>query len=112
MIKSTWRNLLPADEIGRQQAIKERLRTGCHAELRFGETLLGGFLYSGIWDTMHVFYPEPDNAIDLVSTLDGNARRYLRRDLRGRLFVQLPYTILADSIISISYPPTEGGGQD
>ena len=102
--KSTWQSRLPEDEIGRQQAIREQLHPGCLVELRFGASELGRFVYSGIWDTMHVFYPVA-TATDLETILSGERRRYLRRDLRGKLFVQLPYTILADTVACITHNP-------
>ena len=92
--KSTWQEPLPDDEIGRQQEMKQRLTPGMHVHLRD----LGEFIYSGLWDTMHAFYPA-DTATDLPSLVSEPRRRYLRRDLRGRWFIQLPYTLLADEII-------------
>lgn len=91
--RSTWQHRLPEDEIGRQQEIKERLSPGVHVQLR----CLGEFVYSGLWDTMHAFYPAAGQ--DLPSLIAPERRRYLKRDLRGRWFIQLPYTLLADEIL-------------
>lgn len=102
--KSSWQNALPEDEIGRQQAMKERLAPGTHVILRFDGVELGEFIYSGVWDTMHSFYPAPENALipeTIAQLLPDNRKRYARRDLRGREYLQLPYTLLADAIVVI-----------
>ncbi|MDE6273047.1 MAG: hypothetical protein K2M31_08595 [Muribaculaceae bacterium] len=99
--QSTWQFNLPEDEIGRQQAMKERLEPGLKVSLVFDDVELGEFVYSGLWDTMHAFYPLPDNPIVSASIRDAlpeARKRYARRDLRGREFIQLPYTLLADII--------------
>lgn len=90
---SSWQTPLPDDEIGRQQSVKQRLAAGMEVELRG----LGRFTYSGIWDTMHTFYPAAGQ--NLPAILPEERRRYLRRDLRGRHFIQLPYTLLADEVV-------------
>lgn len=101
--KSTWQTPLPEDEIARQQAVKQRLLTGVKVGLQFEQTPLGEFIYSGIWDTMHTFYPAESNPLSkghdsLRNSLSESKRRYCRRDLKGREFLQLPYTLLADVI--------------
>lgn len=102
--ESTWQSLLPEDEIARQQAVKEQLKPGLTVNLCLAETPLGEFIYSGIWDTMHTFYPtDAISNPDLHTVMTGPKARYLRRDLRGRVYVQLPYTILADTITSITH---------
>lgn len=100
--KSTWRNPLPEDEIGRQQDVKERLAPGVHVQLNFDGIDLGEFIYSGLWDTMHSFYPvSPLPEGGLVSILPTERHRYVRRDLRGREYLSLPYTLLADIVTRI-----------
>ncbi|MBD5294805.1 MAG: hypothetical protein HDS25_00590 [Bacteroides sp.] len=101
--KATWQSLLPEDEIGRQQAMKERLQPGLRVRLNFDATELGEFVYTGLWDTMHTFYPAPENKFSspLAEILPEGRRRYARRDFRGREFLQLPYTLLADVITAI-----------
>ncbi len=119
--QSTWQSSLPADEIARQQAVKEQLQPGCTVTLQFGSIPLGEFTYTGLWDTMHTFYPLPrknqeqsaageatgENSApaipDLHQLVPADRHRYLRRDLRGRWFIQLPYTILADTVTSITH---------
>lgn len=99
--QSTWQTRLPEDEIGRQQAMKERLSAGLKVSLVFDNVELGEFVYSGIWDTMHAFYPLPENPLASASIHDAlpeSRKRYARRDLRGREFIQLPYTLLADIV--------------
>ncbi|MDE6559315.1 MAG: hypothetical protein K2K29_05470, partial [Muribaculaceae bacterium] len=77
--------------------------------------------YTGLWDTMHTFCPRPrhkeeqsaageatgENSApaipDLHQLVPADRHRYLRRDLRGRWFIQLPYTILADTVTSITH---------
>lgn len=90
--KSSWETPLPEDEIGRQQKMKESLKSGMMVEILD----YGKFRYSGIWDTMHVFYPEEDQI--LRETLPDSEQRYIRRDLRGNEYLELPYTRLADYI--------------
>lgn len=91
--ESTWRNPLPEDEIGRQQAMKENLKSGMEVSL----SGYGRFRYSGIWDTMHVFYPiENQKLREIVSESE---QRYVRRDLRGNFYIELPYTRLADYVV-------------
>ena len=104
--KSTWQSRLPEDEIARQQAIREQLQPGCTVILQLDGTPLGEFIYTGVWDTMHTFYPSAE-AVEsaLPALMSDGRRRYLRRDLRGRSFVQLPYTILADTVTSITHTP-------
>lgn len=97
--KSTWENPLPEDEIGRQQAMKERLVPGIKAHLVFDGVDLGMFTYAGLWDTMHNFYPDnPSESRSLRQLLPDTRQRYAHRDLRGREFIRLPYTLLADVI--------------
>lgn len=96
VFRSSWQNPLPVDEIGRQQDMKSRLTPGLCVELRG----LGLFIYSGVWDTMHVFYPAEQQ--DLPKLISNDRRRYLKHDIRGRWFIQLPYTQLADHILLIS----------
>lgn len=100
--------------------MKERLHPGLRVRLIFDGLDLGEFVYSGLWDTMHAFYPHPENPLaenplsaaplhdalpenplasaSFRDVLPESRRRYARRDLRGREFIQLPYTILADVI--------------
>lgn len=92
--KARWDQPLPEDEILRQQQMKERLKPGMEVELRG----LGRFIYNGTWDTMHTFFPSEGQ--DLPSLLGDNRRHMLKRDLSGRHFIQLPYTILADEVIT------------
>lgn len=104
--RSSWQSRLPEDEIGRQQAMKERLSPGVRVRLNFDGADLGEFLYSGLWDTMHTFRPAPGNPIvasvpNLADILPESRRRYARRDFRGDEFLQLPYTLLADIITEI-----------
>lgn len=90
--RARWDQPLPEDEILRQQKMKERLKPGLEVELHG----LGRFIYNGTWDTMHTFYPAEGQ--DLPS-LDGKERPFiLKRDLAGRHFLQLPYTLLADEV--------------
>lgn len=91
--RSTWKEPLPDNEIHRQQLVKELLTPGLEVELRG----LGRFIYSGIWDTMHAFYPVEGQ--DLPAIVAPERRRYVKRDLRGLNFIQLPYTLLADEVI-------------
>lgn len=108
--RSTWQNLLPEDEIGRQQAMKELLKPGMRVNINFDGTNLGEFLYSGLWDTMHTFYPAPGNPSGngaLRDALPETRSRYARRDLRGREFLQIPYTLLADVIKEIIRIPRQ-----
>lgn len=88
-----WDQPLPEDEIYRQQQMKERLKPGLEVELKG----LGHFIYNGTWDTMHTFYPAESQ--NLEELLPQNRRHMLRRDLCGRPFIQLPYTILADEVV-------------
>lgn len=97
--QSSWREPLPEDEIGRQQEAKESLKSGCIVNLCMKGIDLGTFRYSGLWDTMHAFYPA--GARSLKEILPQDCQRYLRRDLRGREFLHIPYTILADVIKSV-----------
>ena len=91
--KSTWAEPLPADEIARQQGVRSRLNAGMEVNLRG----LGRFIYSGLWDTMHAFYPAATDSLpDAAAT--GALSRYVKRDLRGRRYLQLPYTVLADYV--------------
>lgn len=90
--KSTWAEPLPADEIARQQAVKSRLNAGLEVTLHG----LGPFRYSGLWDTMHVFYPSGGQRLDRICP--GALSRYVKRGLRGILYLQLPYTVLADYV--------------
>lgn len=93
---STWQSPLPDDEIARQQDMKERLSPGCEVTVSFDNVVLGRFRYAGIWDTMHSFYPLSNRS--LADSLPDRGRRYLRRDLRGRHYLLIPYTLLADCI--------------
>ena len=101
--RSTWRDLLPEDEIGRQQAVKERLCPGVRVLLNFDGIELGEFIYSGLWDTMHCFYPASDGYINggLTDILPEGRHRYIKRDIRGRKYLSLPYTLLADIVTQI-----------
>lgn len=96
---ATWRSQLPEDEIGRQQDMKERLEAGCEVDILMSGVRLGAFRYAGIWDTMHTFYPLGGDA--LTPLLPEASRRYCRRDLRGREYLQVPYTLLADVITAV-----------
>lgn len=96
---ATWRSPLPEDEIGRQQDMKERLEAGCEVDIVMSGVRLGAFRYAGIWDTMHTFYPLGGDA--LTPRLPEASRRYCRRDLRGREYLQVPYTLLADVITAV-----------
>lgn len=96
---ATWQSPLPEDEIGRQQDMKERLEAGCEVDIMMAGVRLGAFRYAGIWDTMHTFYPIGDGALAL--RLPETARRYCRRDMRGREYLQVPYTLLADVILAV-----------
>lgn len=91
--RSRWDHPLPEDEIHRQQQMKERLKPGMEVHLRG----LGRFTYNGTWDTMHTFYPAEGQ--NLTEILPPDRRHILRKDLAGRPFIQLPYTILADEVI-------------
>lgn len=92
-IRSSWRNPLPENEIGRQQNVIDRLHPEASVELRG----MGSFRYAGIWDTMHSFYPAAGQTPESLSGVI--LPRYMRRDPRGVWFVQLPYTMLADYVI-------------
>ena len=90
--QSTWRTPLPEDEIARQEDMRSRLERGMEVEIRG----LGRFVYNGVWDTMHTFYPlDPRTLAGGTSAIP---TRYIRRDFRGTLYLQLPYTLLADYI--------------
>ncbi|MDE6741916.1 MAG: hypothetical protein K2J58_06250 [Muribaculaceae bacterium] len=91
--RAHWNQPLPEDEIHRQQKMKERLKPGLEVELRG----LGRFIYIGTWDTMHTFYPAEGQ--DLPSIVGKESPFILKRDLVGRNFFQLPYTLLADEVI-------------
>lgn len=91
--RATWQQSLPDDEIARQQAMKESLHPGQEVSLKG----YGRFVYSGIWDTMHTFYPVEGQS--LRTLLPASEHRYIRRDLRGREYIELPYTTLADYVI-------------
>lgn len=91
-----WDQPLPEDEIHRQQKMKELLTPGMEVEIRD----LGRFIYNGTWDTMHTFYPSEGQ--NLTTLLGDNRRHKMKRDLNGRLFIQLPYTILADEVIILT----------
>lgn len=91
--KARWDQPLPEDEIHRQQQMKERLKPGMEVELRG----LGRFIYNGTWDTMHTFYPSDGQNLEEI--LSKERRFMLKRDLTGRHFIQLPYTILADEVM-------------
>lgn len=91
--RARWNQLLPEDEILRQQKMKERLKPGMEVELRG----LGRFIYNGTWDTMHTFYPSEGQ--DLSSLAIRESPFILKRDLASRHFLQLPYTLLADEVI-------------
>ena len=90
--RARWDQPLPEDEILRQQKMKERLKPGMEVQLRG----LGLFIYNGTWDTMHTFYPTEGQ--DLPTLLGEKRLHMLRRDLTGRYFIQLPYTLLADEV--------------
>lgn len=90
--RSTWQSPLPDDEIARQQRTRENLVAGMQVHILD----MGAFVYAGIWDTMHSFYPAEGQ--DLYTILPAEKHRYVRRDPAGRPFLQLPYTILADHI--------------
>ena len=90
--RARWNEPLPEDEILRQQKMKERLEPGMEVELRD----LGRFIYNGTWDTMHTFYPAEGQ--DLPALLGEKSPHMLRRNLAGRHFIQLPYTLLADEV--------------
>ena len=90
--QSSWEDRLPADEIARQQTMKERLQPGLEVNIKG----YGRFRYSGIWDTMHTFFPiEGQSLRDL---LPQSEQRYIRRDLRRVTYLELPYTLLADYV--------------
>ncbi|MDE5850771.1 MAG: hypothetical protein K2H38_11560 [Muribaculaceae bacterium] len=91
--RACWDQPLPEDEIHRQQQMKEQLQTGMEVELRG----LGRFIYNGTWDTMHTFYPAEGQNLQEVASR--NNRYRVKRDLGGRYFIQLPYTLLADEVI-------------
>lgn len=90
---STWQIPLPADEIARQEATRSRLQPGMEVELRS----LGKFIYGGVWDTMHQFFPAGGVMSADIET--GALASYVKRDLYGRRHLQLPYTLLADYVI-------------
>lgn len=93
--KSTWAEPLPEDEIGRQERVKERLKPGIEVVL---DGIPGKFRYSGLWDTMHIFYPADGQSLSKIMPQD--KIHYLKRDLRGIQYLRLPYTLLADIILS------------
>ena len=92
--EATWASPLPADEIGRHERVRAMLRPGMRVTLAGG---LGDFIYSGLWDTMHSFYPAASQNLPLLWA--GRHDRYLKRDLRGEHYLQIPYTRLADFVV-------------
>lgn len=92
--EATWVSPLPADEIGRHERVRAMLRPGMRVTLADG---LGDFIYSGLWDTMHSFYPAAAQNLPLLWA--GRHDRYLKRDLRGEHYLQIPYTRLADFVV-------------
>lgn len=92
--QSTWSELLPEDEIARQEEMKARLHPGCRVRIKD----YGWFIYSGTWDTMHLFYPEGGKFHREMTDL---GEGYIRKDLCGRVYIRLPYTLLADYITGV-----------
>lgn len=90
--QSTWDTPLPPDEIERNERVRSRLRPGMRVILDG----LGDFIYSGLWDTMHSFYPASGQ--NLSQIWGDRPARYLKRDMRGENYLQVPYTRLAEFV--------------
>lgn len=90
-MESTWQQHPDEDAIARFKSVIEQLKPGMEVSIVEGENVYGPMHYTGIWDTLHTFYPKQKD-IDIAQS------RFYKRDMAGRPHLALPYTLLAEAV--------------